>query len=101
MHVLALRADLHIPDAQSLKAKRSVVLSLVRTLDGWTSVAAAEVGAQDKWQRSVLGISIVGAEPGHIEEVADRVERHVWAAPGAEVLEIERSWMEHDGWEPV
>lgn len=101
MQVLALRVDLHIPDAQSLKAKRSVVQSIVRTLDGWTSVAAAEVDGQQKWQRAVVGVSIVGAEPRHLEEIADRVERMVWAAAGAEVLGIDREWIAHDGWERV
>ncbi len=101
MHVLALRADLHIPESQSLKEKRSVVQSIVRTLDGWVSVAAAEVGAQDKWQRAIIGVSVIGAEPSHVEGLADRVERMVWATAGVEVLDIEREWIENDGWERV
>lgn len=101
MHVLALRADLLVPQAQSLKAKRSVILSMVRTLDGWSSVGAAEVGAQEKWQRSVVGVSVVGGDPSHLTEIADRVERHVWSAPGVEVLSIDREWLEQDGWEQV
>ena len=49
-------------------------------------VAAAEVGAQDKWQRTVLGFAAVGADPGHFSEVLAGVERFVWSFPEADVL---------------
>lgn len=94
MHVLVLTVDLHLPHSQSLKAKRSVVLSAVRTLDNWKAVAAAEVDHLDKWQRSGLGISIVGGTVKHVEEVADSVERFLWSLSGAEVLQIDSSWWE-------
>ncbi len=94
MHVLSLRIDLRVIDSSSLKAKRSVVQSIVRTLDGWKAVAAAEVDAHELWQRTVIGVSVVGGNVGHVEDVADSVERFVWARPDVEVIEIERQWAE-------
>ena len=79
--------------AQSLKAKRSIVRSIVRTVDGWTSVASAEVGYLDKWQRAELGFAVVSGSAAHAREVADSVERFVWAQTDIEVTSIDRSWM--------
>ena len=53
-------------------------------------VAAAEVEHQDKWQRAVLGFALVGADPGHVEEVLAGVERFVWSFPEAQVLSRDR-----------
>lgn len=96
MHVLVLSIDLHLPHCHSRKAKRSVVLSAVRTVDGWKGVAAAETGLLDKWQRAELGVSVVGGSVGHVRDIADSIERYFWTLPGADVVAIERSWWEPD-----
>lgn len=96
MHVLVLRVDLHLPDAQSLKARRSIVQSIVRTIDGWKGVGAAEVGGSDTWQRAVIGVTVVGGSVSHVESVAEAVDRHVWSQQGADVLGIERNWWEEE-----
>jgi uncharacterized protein YlxP (DUF503 family) len=49
-------------------------------------VAAAEVGFQDKWQRTSLGFAAVGADSDHVASVLQRVERFVWSFPEVEVL---------------
>lgn len=94
MHVLTLRADLRLREARSLKAKRSVILSAVRTLDGWKGVAAAEVDHVELWQRSTIGISVVSGSVHHCQEVMDNVERFFWSLDQAEVLELEQMWLE-------
>ncbi len=80
--------------AQSLKAKRSIVQSIVRTVDGWKSVASAEVGYVDKWQRAEIGFAVVSGSADHAVEVIDAVERFVWTRPDIEVISMRRSWME-------
>lgn len=97
MHVLALRIELHLGQATSLKAKRAVVKHLVETSRRRFGVAAAEVGHQERWQRAELGFAAVSSRPGHAEEVVDRVERFVWAHPEIEVVRAERTWLEEDG----
>lgn len=94
MHVLVAEIELHVPSAQSLKAKRSVVTSIVRNLDQLHGVGAAEVDHQDLWQRTTIGVSAVGSSPAHIESVMDQVERYIWSRTEVEVLDIERSWWE-------
>lgn len=96
MHVLILRADLHLPTAQSLKAKRSLVTPMIRHVDQLSGVAASEVDFLDKWQRTALGISVVGNAIKHLEQVMDDIERYLWSRPDVEVLELARSWWDEE-----
>lgn len=96
MHVLVATIELHIPAARSLKAKRSTVLSLVRVVDQIHGVACAEVEHQNLWQRSSLGVSVVGGTVGQVTKVMDSVERLVWSRAEVEVLDIHRSWWEDE-----
>lgn len=85
---------MHLPTPHSLKEKRAIVRPIVDGARNRFRVAAAEVGAQDKWQRAVLGFAAVAGERGHVEEVLDAVERFVWSFPEVEVLSAERSWVD-------
>jgi uncharacterized protein YlxP (DUF503 family) len=91
---VTLGIDLHIPEARSLKAKRSVVQSIVRTLDGWTGVGAAEVDHVELWQRSLIAACVVGNGTTSVEERASAVERYIWSRHDVEVLEISWTWLE-------
>ncbi len=94
MHVCAVSVELHIPQATSLKAKRSVLLSLIETVRKRFPVAIAEVGHQDTWQRTEIGISAVSGSARQVEEILNDVECYIWSIPEAEVLEITRTWLE-------
>ena len=96
IEVLVIDIELHLPMVSNLKAKRSVVQSIVRTIDGWKGVGAAEVGFLDKWQRTRIGVSIVGGSVSHLDDVAAAVERHVWSVPGVDVLSIDQRWVEQE-----
>lgn len=96
MHVVALRMELHIGQATSLKAKRAVVKHLVETARRRFGVSAAEVAYHDQWQRTVLGFTAVAGTAGHAEQLVDRAERFVWSHPEVEVLRADRHWMEVD-----
>ncbi len=93
MFVLAVAVDLHIPEARSLKQKRSVVKSIVEGARQRYGVASAEVDHQDLWQRAQLGFVAVASSAGHVTDVIDEVERFVWSHPEVEVLQVERTWM--------
>lgn len=57
------------------------------------SVAAAEVGKQDRWQAAELAVATVASTPRHVAEVLDAVERFVWSFPEVEVVSCERHWL--------
>lgn len=94
MFVLALEVDLHVHDSQSLKAKRQVVRSIVDGARQRFGVSAAEIGAQDLWQRASLGFAVVASSHGQAVEVIDEVDRFVWSYPQVDVLSTDRRWLE-------
>ena len=96
MFVLALEMDLQVGASRSLKDKRQVVRSVLDGARRRFSVAAAEVGGQDTWQRAVLGFAAVASSASHAEEVIDAVERFVWSFPELEVLGTARRWLDDD-----
>lgn len=94
MFAAAVAFDLHIPETRSLKAKRSVVRPLVEALRRRFSVAVAEVGHHDQWQRTLIGVAAVASTAGHVCEILDEVERFVWSNPEIQVLSSSRSWLD-------
>jgi uncharacterized protein len=94
LHTCALTMDLRLPASGSLKAKRTVIKHVVETSKSRFGIAAAEVGYQDRWQRSELGFAAVAGTHRHVEEVLDTVERFVWSHPEIEVVAQHRWWLE-------
>ena len=94
MHVLALHVGLRFPSSQSLKQKRALLKPLVASLRNRFDVSVAEVAHHDTWQRTELGIAIVGHQPSAITDFADGIERFLWATGDTEVLSINRHWLE-------
>jgi uncharacterized protein YlxP (DUF503 family) len=94
MFVLALEAELHVTDAQSLKAKRQVVKALVEGARHRFAVSASEVGHQDLWQRATLGFAVVASSQHQATEIIDSVDRFIWSHPEVSVITTDRRWLE-------
>ena len=89
-----MEVDVRILDARSLKDKRQVVKSIIETARRRFGISAAEVGAQESWQRARLGFAVVSSSATQAEHVLDDVERFVWSQPSIEVISAERVWAE-------
>ena len=85
MFVALLRLDLRLPDAGSLKDKRSVVKGVAATLRK-LNCAVAEVEHQDLRQRATLAVATVAGEGFHARRVLVTAEREVERTPGVELL---------------
>ena len=96
MHVLALRVELHLPECRSLKAKRAVLKPIVDGSRRRFSVAVAETGHQNSWQRAQIAVAAVSGRASHATEVIDEVERFIWSFPDAHVMSADRYWLEVD-----
>ncbi len=66
-------AEIHIPHAQSLKSKRSVVRRLKDHLRNRLRVSVAEVALHDLHQRARLGICFVSSNPKKIDSVFESI----------------------------
>ena len=74
MVVGVLRLDLMFEGMQSLKEKRSRVNKILARIRGSYPVSAAEVGHQNLWQRTTLGLSMVSGDEGLIHSLFQRLE---------------------------
>ena len=78
--------ELYLPDGDSLKSKRQVLLSLKDKLRDRFNVSVAEVGEQELWQKSVLGIACVANERGFVNQVLDQAVNLIRSVPTIEVV---------------
>ncbi len=88
MHAAALRIELRIREARSLKEKRHTVKSVIAQLSSSHNVAVAEVDDHEKWHKATLGVAAVGPQAGHLTRVLHGVRRHLEGRPDVEVLRI-------------
>ncbi|HEX7077358.1 MAG TPA: DUF503 domain-containing protein [Candidatus Eisenbacteria bacterium] len=73
MVVGVLRLELHLPAADSLKAKRSVVNRVKERVRSRFNAAISEVGNQDLWQRATIGVAVVGEAPGILDRALHEI----------------------------
>jgi len=77
-YVAILSAELHFPDAGSLKGKRKYVLSAKAQLANRFGASVAEVDHHDLWQRCALTAAFAAREAREADELAARAEQ--WLA---------------------
>lgn len=68
-----MTAKLHLQGIGSLKAKRSIVKSLIGRLQSRFNISISEVDHNDNKTSAVLGISITANEAGFIDSQLDAV----------------------------
>ena len=73
MHVGVCRMMLHLPNSDSLKAKRQVARSLADRIRNQFNVSVAEVEDHDLWQRLTLAICCVSNDSDHANEMLSKV----------------------------
>lgn len=90
MFVGVLRLTLHLPSPGSLKSKRHLLRSAIDRVQGKFNVSIAEVGANDLWQRSVVGVAAVGNDHAFVNETLDKVADFVGGMHGGQLLITDR-----------
>ena len=89
MTIGALRVELHVPGASSLKAKRQVIKSLKDRIRNRFNVSVAEVDQHDKWQRATLGVAMAGTDGAYVSGGLDEVMKFLRGQPAVEVCRHE------------
>jgi uncharacterized protein YlxP (DUF503 family) len=78
--------ELFIPEGHSLKGKRQVLQSLKNRLREKFNLSVAEVGEQDLWQKSILGLACVANESAHANQVLDQALNVIRSIPTIELV---------------
>lgn len=79
--------ELFLPESQSLKDKRQVLLSLKDRLREKFNLSIAEVDGQDLWQKAVLGLACVANEGRYVNQVLDQALNLIRSVPAVEIVE--------------
>ena len=72
MVVTACLIRLHLPESDSLKAKRGVLKSVLARLRHEFNVAAAETGLHDVWQSAEIALVTVSTDVAYAEGLLAR-----------------------------
>lgn len=91
--VTLLTIELLIPYAQSLKDKRSAVRGLIDRIRSKFNASVAEVGYQDKWQRCIVAVCLVGGDRRYLESSADRVRTVCEEETDVQIAGIDQQWL--------
>lgn len=94
MRVAALRVEIRLPGAQSLKAKRATLRPIVEGLRKLGSYSVAEVDGHDYWQRATLGVALVARDGRALDMQLNKITGYLDSRHEIEVLDIFRSELE-------
>ena len=72
-----LAAELHFPEAHSLKEKRMLLRSAKDQLRNRFGAAVAEVDHHEAWQRARITAAVVAREYGEAEKLLAEAERYL------------------------
>ena len=93
LFISLLTIELMIPWARSLKDKRSAVRGLKDRLRSRFNASVAEVACQDKWQRAVLAVCILGSDRRQLESDMGRVRQLCEEARDVQISDMRQQWL--------
>ena len=91
--ITLLTIELIIPHAQSLKDKRREVRGLKDRIRSKFNASVAEVGYQNKWQRTVLAVCLVGSDKRNLESNSARIRTLCEEATDIMITAIDQQWL--------
>jgi len=83
---------IHIPAALSLKEKRSVLQSVLKRVSNTFNASIAEIGDHDLWQRSTVGLAVIGSSTVFVEKQVQTIIRFIEGEPRLELCNIDLEW---------
>ena len=93
LFISLLTIELTIPWARSLKDKRSAVRGLKDRLRSRFNASVAEVDHQDKWQRTVVALCILGNDKRQLESDMARVRQLCEQAQDLQISAMHQQWL--------
>ncbi|MDK7755247.1 MAG: DUF503 domain-containing protein [Peptoniphilus harei] len=82
--------EIFIFNANSLKSKRSVVKSIIEKSKNRFNISIAEVGENDKWQKSIIAFSTISNDQKIVEETIEKVINFFDSYSEIEIININR-----------
>jgi len=90
MVVGILRLELFFPEPNSLKSKRQILNGLIQRMESnFKRISLAEVDGHDLWQKTVLGISIVGKDQKFVDSKINDIINFIQKDGRLEIIKAE------------
>ena len=89
IHVGLCTLELYIPEADSLKDKRSVLKSMLEGMRNKFNVSAAEVEHNDIWRRATVAITCVSNSQSFADQVLNKAVDWVESNPRVNVAGVQ------------
>ena len=83
------RVEVHLAGVASLKGKRAVLNRMKAALQRELNCSVAEVGYQELWQRSALGVATAASTATGAQRVLDRIVAIAERDPEVEVTRLD------------
>lgn len=87
MTIGILEVSFFIPDSSSLKDKRMVLSSLKDKLRSHFNISLIEMSAQDKWQRSTLGVANIGLNKSAVNSTLSKMINFLERNPRIQIID--------------
>ena len=78
---------LMIYESNSLKDKRQIVKSIIGRISSRFNVSISEVGLNDSWKTSVIGLACVTNDTKHANEIISKVLRFIDGDSRVEIID--------------
>ena len=88
-----LTIELMIPWARSLKDKRRAVRGLKDRLRARFNASVAEVAYQDKWQRAIIAVCIIGSDKRQLESNMSKIRQLCEEAQDIQIADMHQQWL--------
>jgi uncharacterized protein YlxP (DUF503 family) len=86
MIVGILIVHLYLPNSDSLKAKRQIVLSLKSRLKNKFNISISEIGLMDSLKESQIGISCISNSGRYIDRELSHIVDRINSYPNIEII---------------
>ena len=77
MVIGVLELDLRLFSPNSLKDKRSLIRGLISRIRNNFNVSVSEIGYQDLWQRTLVGVALITGERSFAQRVLSKIMKFV------------------------
>ncbi len=78
---------LYLPNSDSLKSKRQVILSLKTRLKNKFNISIAEIGFLNSWKESEIGISCISNSGRYIDAELSYIVERIKSYPNVEIID--------------
>lgn len=84
------KIEIFFPEPNSLKSKRKILKALIHKLESqFKKISFAEVDGQDLWQKTILGISVVGKDQKFVDSKLTSILNFIQSDGNIEIVKAE------------